>query len=87
MPYIPQNQRENYDDLINGLVNRLEQREFHLGHLNYIISSLVRRVIDDEDGYEWLSSIGGVLSDVRDEFYRTVMVPYEQAKIEENGDI
>lgn len=87
MPYIPANQRAQYDDLINGLFNRLEQREFHTGHLNYIISSLVRRVIDDEDGYEWLSSIGGVLADVRDEFYRTVMVPYELTKIEENGDI
>jgi hypothetical protein len=37
--------------------------------------------------YDRLSDLSGVLSNVSDEYYRKVMVPYEKQKEAENGSI
>jgi hypothetical protein len=42
---------------------------------------------DEEESYARLSAIRGAISDASDEFYRRVMVPYEEAKIVEHGDV
>ena len=37
--------------------------------------------------YTVLNSIKGVLDEVKDEFRRRIIVPYEDCKIEKNGDV
>jgi len=58
------------------------------GELNY---ALTRQVTDYLDGkivtYELLNSVVGALESCKLEFYRRVVVPYEEKKIVENGDV
>jgi len=59
------------------------------GELNYTIS----RVVDDyllqkgELRYEYLNEVMGALECAKLELYRRVIVPYEDTKLAESGDI
>jgi len=59
-----------------------------LGELNYKITMLIKDYLDRR-GHEYRNYAGviGVLETVILEYYRRVVVPYEQKKIEENGDV
>lgn len=87
MPYIKQDDRVHFEDAINLAVNRLQQRDFNPGHLNFVLSQIVWKMLGKNDDYRQLSAIGGVLSDMRDEYFRRVMAPYEDGKIATNGDL
>lgn len=80
MPYIKQHVREFLDQ---GVVDaRLP------GELNYLITQLIQDYLDNaEPSYTALNDIIGVLEAVKLEFYRRVVVPYEEQKRFENGDV
>jgi hypothetical protein len=85
MPYIPKEDRVKIDAALSlvGIYNP--------GDLNYAITRLVHNYIDSfvrkGGGYSMLNEIVGVLECAKQEFYRTVVAPYEEKKRLENGDI
>ena len=94
MPYIKQEERKRYDDAINEivslLVNKLpgdNSKNFSVGDLNYIISSIVWKLFYKSASYTTGNNLIGVLESVKQEFYRRPLSEYEDVKIIENGDI
>ena len=88
MPYISKPERDNLDPLINELLDRIGSADRGVfGRLNYVITRLVAYTWKVDPIYVRAAGISGVLSNVYSEFYRRAVVPYENQKIEENGDI
>ena len=90
MPYIPPEDRDAYDEAIQTLVEDF----FHAGsdwkgHMNYVVSSIIAGIIEENGGprYSLLNDIIGVLECIKMECYRRALSPYEDLKIEENGDV
>ena len=91
MPYIKQNDRENYTQEIKELKNKLSKLDDNdlKGHLNYIIYTLIVDQIKQR-GLKYFRAqdlIGGVLTCSQLELYRRCLAPYEDEAIEKNGDI
>lgn len=87
MPYIKQEQRPAIDALIDPLIEYLKSLpvEDQDGSLNYAFTRILKNVYPVK--YFHLNRALGVLNAVTQEFYRTVIGPYEDAKISENGDV
>ncbi len=81
MPYIDPHRR-------TMLANVGHQAETP-GELNYKITGLITQYLAHNFrhvGYTQMNEIMGVLECAKQEFYRRVVVPYENTKCEENGD-
>jgi len=88
MPYIKQSMRNELDPLINALAEEMHELGCNEGDLNYCITSLVIAYVEANGlSYSSLSDVTGVLNDVKVEFERRVVAPYEDKKIAENGDV
>lgn len=83
MPYIKQEDRER----INPSLRELSKSIKTAGDLNYAISMLAILFEEESPNYAKLNEIMGVLACVKEEYYRKRVVPYEDKKIEENGDL
>lgn len=58
------------------------------GELNYCITVLVHEYLKAHgQSYRTMNDCIGVLDAAKAEFYRRVVAPYEDIKIEQNGDI
>ena len=59
------------------------------GELNFVITSIVRDYFNrtDKGNYQAINDIVGALEGAKIEFYRRVAAPYEDKKIQENGDV
>lgn len=78
MPYVKQNIRAVLD---GGC-------EPHFaGELNYVITQQVRRYLGQKPDYARINEAVGVLECAKLELYRRIAAPFENAKIEENGDV
>ena len=79
MPYIINSAREQLDD--GGLPNSA-------GELNYMISSLIDEYLHEYGkNYTNINEVIGVLECAKLELYRRIAAPYEDEKIEKNGDV
>jgi len=93
MPYIKQELRDKIDREINVLVAKIKEAsgldgKKMIGMLNYTIMRLLMgSFVDGKVSYEKINRINGLMSDIQQEFYRRVAAPYEDKKIEENGDL
>lgn len=84
MPYIKKEDRKYLDRQIGALSKRILTE----GELNYVISQLAHQSVKTWGlGYANLNKIIGVLECAKIEFYRRVVVPYEDMKRRENGDV
>jgi len=80
MPYIPEEARQR---LGNG-----HSRIHGVGELNFVLTVFCDEYLKEAGmNYENLNAIIGVLESMKLEFYRRRAVPYEDKKIEENGDV
>lgn len=94
MPYITPLYRPHIDTAVTRLVKTIHCNSSgvngdladHAGALNYAITKLILTFLG-EPSYWKLALIKGVLTDVRDEFNRRVVTPYEEGKREANGDV
>ena len=87
MPYIPQDERKELDDLAGALTTQLRNGNFR-GRLNYFISSVAQGLIEANGvSYSFLNDFIGVLECVKLELYRRVASPYEDEKMGQNGDV
>ena len=58
------------------------------GELNYVITRLVDRFLQRYGrGYTTINQLIGVLECAKLELYRRIAAPYEDVKIQENGDV
>lgn len=58
------------------------------GELNYFITTIINNyIIKNTKSYTTLNEVIGVLECAKLELYRRIVAPYEDAKIEQNGDV
>ena len=80
MPYIKQERREA---ILAGSPPQ------DAGELNFAITTLVDNYLKDKGGirYSRLNEVVGAMDCAKLELYRRIAAPYEDKKIEENGDV
>lgn len=82
MPYIDQDARERL---------RWGSDPTVPGDLNYCITKMIWSYLNCERNtpinYAHLNEVIGVLECVKQELYRRIAAPYEDTKMEENGDV
>lgn len=81
MPYIPQHQRPEIDDAVAQLPKNMSA-----GQKNYAITRMIETDLRDGTSYDVINEWLGVLRGVELEFYRRIAAPYEDGKINTNGD-
>lgn len=91
MPYISQENRQKLDPIVAELVQTIRNNDntlgrFSDGDVNYVITKVLISLYG-EDSYYVLNRGVGVINAVQQEFYRTIVVPYEDQKRYENGDV
>lgn len=93
MPYIAGSDRPNLNAHIEALADEIKKTAGVYGYdgafagiLNYAITTLILKTIPTKR-YWVIALVGGVLSNVADEFYRRFAAPYEDAQIVKNGDV
>lgn len=57
------------------------------GVLNYMFTAMALVYIDRDESYQAYNDVIGALEAAKLELYRRRVAPYEDKKIEENGDV
>lgn len=57
------------------------------GELNYELTKVVKRYIGLDFNYQKLNDAIGALEGCKLELYRRIVIPYEDKKIKEHGDV
>lgn len=84
MPYIKPERRKTFDSHLEACALNIENE----GELNYCIYKLSTLLIERiGESYQKLSMCSSAMEHAKMEWYRKKLVPYEEKKIEENGDI
>lgn len=84
MPYIKQEDRQVIDPQVYDLNCDIA----NVGDLNYAITMLVNEYLDNSIvNYQNINAVIGVLECAKLELYRRLAAPYEDTKIQENGDV
>ena len=80
--------KDRVGDLIEHIRTQFDPDELE-GVCNYTISRIVAGVMKPKDGwrYKWLNRAYGTFLSAAAEFYRRLVVPYEDKCIDKNGDI
>jgi hypothetical protein len=87
MPYITTDKRNLYADEIQHF-EAFHAAEIPAGELNYFISSLLHSVIKKQGlKYDVLNKVMGCLECVKVSLTQTVIIPYEDTKILQNGNV
>lgn len=80
MPYVT-------DDDKNRLVMNLRDIPKTPGELNYLLTMLSKLYFErNGENYQAINDVVGALEGCKLEFYRRLVSPYEDKKIESNGD-
>lgn len=87
MPYIKQENRDEYDEYLDGHIEDLKEHGFPKGDVTYCVYKMVGHWFLSDPGYDAIADIRGMLAGVLSEFDRRLAFPYEDKKIEENGDV
>jgi hypothetical protein len=88
VPYIKKEERAQFETAIQVAVELLDASGNKPGHLNFFISSLLEGYASNKGVcYEVLSETAAQASAAATEFERRVIAPYEDSKIQENGDV
>lgn len=88
MPYIKQGDRDKftieYVDLLRSVSDLID----NCGELNYVFTVISQKYLNNKGlKYQNINDIIGALEGAKLELYRKVASPYEDEKIEENGDV
>lgn len=85
MPYISQKTREEFRKVGETGHNPIT---LTAGELNYELTlKIVKYLKVNGTSYKTMNDIVGALESCKLEFFRRVVAPYENYKIEENGDV
>jgi hypothetical protein len=86
MPYIPKENREKVEKVLESFKELLSSSSLGPGDMNYIITSMFDSYIK-ELNYSNINQAIGIIECVKLEFYRRIASIYEDVKLEENGDV
>ena len=83
MPYIRQSERFYYTP------NFVDNTRFTVpGELNFAFTEIIKKYLEDRGlCYTTINDVAGALECCKAEFYRRVVMPYEDEKIKQNGDV
>ena len=82
VPYIKQVDRDKFDGHVKALTDLIQLD----GELNYFVTALIHGLLMKRGvNYQNMNNLDGALSQIRTEFHRTVVGPYEKLKIVDNG--
>lgn len=88
MPYIEKSDRRALDFSIESLAIRLATYDEVAGKFNYSISKMLDIIIERKGlNYANVNEFIGALECIKLELYRRIASPYEDKKIQENGDV
>jgi len=91
MPYIKKEQRQKINPALCVLVETMIEKlgpSITKGDMNYVFYVLSLQYLCIKGmNYQNISDVIGALRDSADEFSRRILIPYEDNKIKENGDI
>ncbi len=88
MPYINRADRAKYQALLSELAALIPQDpKERAGNMNYVVSLLISKVYGEKMRYADHNEVMGFLTGVTQEFYRRFTAPYEDKKIQEQGDL
>ena len=92
MPYINQAMRNRLDRKIDVLLEQIQEADddtsFNPGVLNYVMTRLALRFVEVKgENYAILAQAIASFECAKLEFYARKVRPYEDRKIEENGDL
>ena len=88
MPYITQSKREEISPYIKDLLSYIDNADtITSGHLNYIITLIIKHIYNRNISYQSANDIVGALEGAKAEFQRRMLAPLENSKIKENGDV
>lgn len=92
MPYIKKQKRAEIWQEIPTTSKRVSMLSSYnvenAGDLNYAITMLINDYIKRKElNYQNINDVVGALEGAKLEFYRRTVVPYEDKKIQENGDV
>ncbi len=87
MPYTKQEDRDKYEAWVSALIEDLKEEGFPPGDVTYLMYKIVGHWFLHKRSYQTIAEVRGVLAGVLSEFDRKFAFPYEDEKIEENGDI
>jgi len=91
MPYITNETRQVLNKVIDDLIDELSKSDSSqlAGNCNYTICRLLVESFTNVSGrkYRTFNEIVGVLESAKLELYRRLVAPYEDAKIDQNGDV
>lgn len=83
MPYIPLEDRAKFTDMFCNIPELKSP-----GELNYLITEICQDYILDKGlSYQTLNDVLGALEGCKLELYRRRVAPYEDGKIQANGDV
>jgi len=82
MPYINQDDRLAMDDVVDAMLLAGVKPD---GKLNYILFKYCKLIV--EPGYNNYKNFIAELTECAEEIRRRFLAPYEDKKIEENGDV
>lgn len=87
MPYIVKEMRTMIDQRATNVLSLVGQ--LYPGELSYLLTQVVLHWInvDPRPDYARLASVSGVLTETLAELRRRVIVPYEEARRQQNGDV
>ena len=90
MPYVEQKLRKQLAKWLNGLSTNLawltDNGKKNNGVVTYVLYKILKDVYSNGN-YEILSNAIKVLETTKLEFYRRIISPYEDSKINSNGDV
>ena len=84
MPYIKQTERQKFKKLIDEFTDNFIGEP---GELNYVITMLCKATLGKHPHYSDFNQVIGVLECAKLELYRRLAAPYEDLKVQENGDV
>lgn len=82
MPYINQDDRRLVDMVLDIPVMH------DVGELNYVLTKVIKDYLEQfGSSYRTMNDIVGALEGAKAEFQRRIVAPYEDLKIQTNGDV
>lgn len=85
MPYITDDLRQQYEPMLGQIKQRFISGS--AGELAFVLYRVVLAYWDTHQSYQGANAILGALSGTAAEFYRRKVAPYEDVKIDVNGDV
>lgn len=85
MPYISKNQRAYFEAVLASLDRTVITGS---GELNYLLTEIIQAYMrSNSKSYAVMNDVVGALDCCKEEFRRRIVNPYEDYKIETNGDV